>query len=54
MFHSKQSAIVREFPEKTKSQLHRYQVQDLEDGMRTFCKHAQVFQSKGPPAHMYT
>tara|TARA_B100001059_G_scaffold234244_1_gene276296 strand:+ start:8688 stop:9836 length:1149 start_codon:yes stop_codon:yes gene_type:complete len=51
IFHSKQSAIVREFPEKSKSQLH---IQDVEDGMRTFCKHAQVFQSKGPPAHMYT
>lgn len=51
IFHSKQAAIVREFPAKSNSQLH---IDDLEEGLRTFSKHAQVFEIKGPPAHMYT
>lgn len=51
IFHSKQAAIVREFPNKSKSQLH---IEDLEEGMKTFTRHAQVFQQK-PSAvpHMY-
>lgn len=51
IFHSKQAAIVREFPDESKSQLY---IEDLNEGMRTFKEHAQVFKTR-PSAlgHMY-
>jgi adenylate kinase family enzyme len=50
IFHSKQASVVREFPSKSSSQL---TIADMEDGMKTFCKHAQMFQPSAPPFDMY-
>lgn len=50
IFHSKQASVVREFPSKSSSQL---TIADMEDGMETFCKHAQMFQPSAPPFDMY-
>jgi len=50
IFHSKQAAIVRQFPEKSNSVL---TVADLEEGMKTFVGHAQVFKKQTPPPQMY-
>jgi len=50
IFHSKQAAIVRQFPEKSNSEL---TLVDLEEGMKTFLGHAQVFQKATPPLSMY-
>ena len=50
IFHSKQAAIVRQFPEKSNSEL---TLADLEDGMKTFLGHAQVFEKLMPPPSMY-
>ena len=50
IFHSKQSAIVREFPNNNTNILH---LEDIEEGMKTFTRHAQVFTSKPPPMNMY-
>lgn len=50
IFHSKQAAIVRQFPEKSNSVL---TVADLEEGMKTFIGHAQVFKKQTPPPQMY-
>ena len=50
IFHSKQSAIVRQFPDSSDSTL---TLQDLEDGLKTFSRHAQVLQASAPPPHMY-
>lgn len=50
IFHSKQASVVREFPSKSTSQL---TIVDMEDGMKTFCQHAQMFQASAPPFDMY-
>ena len=50
IFHSKQAAIVRQFPDSSDSTL---TVADLEDGLKTFSRHAQVFQASAAPPHMY-
>ena len=50
IFHSKQASIVREFPNTSTSQL---TIVDIEDGMKTFCQHAQMFQPSAPPFEMY-
>tara|TARA_B110000008_G_scaffold32575_1_gene29000 strand:- start:10756 stop:11898 length:1143 start_codon:yes stop_codon:yes gene_type:complete len=50
IFHSKQAAIVRQFPNNAHTQLN---INDLEEGMKTFCKHAQVFAAQAPPISMY-
>lgn len=50
IFHSKQSSIVRQFPNKIEQII---RLTDLEDGMKTFTRHARVFQSKPPPMNMY-
>lgn len=50
IFHSKQASIVREFPSTATSQL---TIADLEDGMKTFGQHAQMFQPSAPPFDMY-
>jgi len=50
IFHSKQSSIVRQFPKKIELIL---KLADLEDGMKTYLQHAQVFQKKTPPLNMY-
>lgn len=50
IFHSKQSSIVRQFPKKNE---HTLKLMDLEDGMKTYVQHAQVFKKKSPPLNMY-
>ena len=50
IFHSKQAAIVRQFPEKSNSELI---LVDLEEGLKTFLGHAQVFKKPMPPPNMY-
>jgi SpoVK/Ycf46/Vps4 family AAA+-type ATPase len=50
IFHSKQAAIVRQFPDKSNSEL---TLADLEEGLKTFLGHAQVFKKATPPPHMY-
>ncbi len=50
IFHSKQATIVREFPNKNTNILH---LEDMEEGMKTFIQHAQVFASSIPPMNMY-
>ena len=50
IFHSKQSSIVRQFPKKIE---HIVKLTDLEDGMKTYLQHAQVFKKKTPPPNMY-
>lgn len=50
IFHSKQSSIVRQFPKKIE---HTLKLMDLEDGLKTYVQHAQVFQKKIPPPNMY-
>jgi adenylate kinase family enzyme len=50
IFHSKQAAIVRQFPNKSNSIL---TLNDLEEGMKTFEGHAQVFKKQTPPPQMY-
>ena len=50
IFHSKQASIVRQFPRKSKNIL---ELQDIEEGFKTFLKHAQVFTAPTPPPQMY-
>jgi len=50
IFHSKQSSIVRQFPKKNE---HTLKLMDLEDGMKTYVQHAQVYKKKPPPLNMY-
>tara|TARA_B110000908_G_scaffold172150_1_gene237984 strand:+ start:1317 stop:2468 length:1152 start_codon:yes stop_codon:yes gene_type:complete len=50
IFHSKQASIVRQFPEKSNSEL---TLVDLEEGLKTFLGHAQVFKKEAPPLGMY-
>ena len=50
IFHSKQSAVIRQFPETSDNILC---FEDIEDGFKTFKGHSQVFKRTGPPTHMY-
>lgn len=50
IFHSKQASIVRQFPKKSKNVL---QMEDIEEGFKTFEKHAKVFTATPPPPGMY-
>lgn len=50
IFHSKQTAIVRQFPSKVKNTL---MIGDLKEGMKTFKKYAGVLQSSDLPPNMY-
>ena len=50
IFHSKQAAVIREFPSTCSTQL---TLQDVEEGMKTFNNHAQVFVPTPPPISMY-
>lgn len=50
IFHSKQASVVREFPSTSTSQLN---IADMEEGMKTFCRHAQMFTPTAPPFNMY-
>lgn len=50
IFHSKQASIVRQFPRKTKKIL---ELCDVEEGFKTFLKHAQVFTPSPAPLGMY-
>tara|TARA_B100000780_G_C21114419_1_gene450711 strand:+ start:686 stop:1810 length:1125 start_codon:yes stop_codon:yes gene_type:complete len=50
IFHSKQASIVRQFPRKTNKIL---ELCDIEEGYKTFLKHAQVFTPVPAPLGMY-
>lgn len=50
IFHSKQASIVRQFPKKSK---HILSIADIEEGFKTFEKHAKVFTAPAPPPSMY-
>lgn len=50
IFHSKQAATVREFPNDSSSEL---VLRDIEEGMKTFTQHARVFVPAPPPISMY-
>lgn len=50
IFHSKQTAIVRQFPSSIKNTL---TLSDIEEGMKTFVKYASVLKSTSPPPNMY-
>jgi adenylate kinase family enzyme len=50
LFHSQQNAVVRQFPTTSENIL---TFQDIEDGMKTFLQHAQVFTAPTPPMNMY-
>jgi adenylate kinase family enzyme len=50
IFHSKQSSVVRQFPNTIE---HTLKIVDLEDGIKTYEHHAQVFKTKPPPLNMY-
>ena len=50
LFHSQQNAVVRQFPNTGDNVL---EMIDIEDGMKTFLQHAQVFTAPAPPTHMY-
>ena len=50
IFHSKQASIVRQFPRKTNKIL---ELRDIEEGFKTFLKHAQVFTPTPAPLGMY-
>jgi adenylate kinase family enzyme len=50
LFHSQQNAVVRQFPNTGDNVL---EMIDIEDGMKTFMQHAQVFTAPLPPTHMY-
>ena len=50
LFHSQQNAVVRHFPNTSENIL---QLTDIEDGMKTFLQHAQIFKAPTPPMNMY-
>jgi len=50
IFHSKQASIVRQFPKKCQKIL---ELQDIEEGFKTFVQHAKVFTAPTPPRNMY-
>lgn len=50
IFHSKQAAVIREFPRRSTSEM---SIVDVEEGMKTFRHHARVFVPAPPPDSMY-
>jgi SpoVK/Ycf46/Vps4 family AAA+-type ATPase len=50
LFHAQQNSVCRQFPNKADNILC---LKDLEDGLKTFSNHAQVFTKAKPPKHMY-
>jgi adenylate kinase family enzyme len=50
LFHAMQNSVCRQFPNKAENILC---LKDLEEGLKTFQNHAQVFTKKNPPKHMY-
>jgi len=50
IFHSKQSAVIRQFPEACDNIL---TLEDIKDGFKTFKGHSQVFTVSSAPPHMY-
>ena len=50
LFHSQQNSVCRQFPNKAENVLCLI---DLEEGLKTFSNHAQVFTKAKPPKHMY-
>lgn len=50
IFHAKQASVVRQFPKKSK---HILQLADIEEGFKTFERHAKVFTAPAPPPSMY-
>ena len=50
LFHAMQNSVCRQFPNKAENILC---LKDLEEGLKTFANHAQVFTKSKPPKHMY-
>ena len=50
LFHAQQNAVCRQFPSKAANILC---LKDLEDGLKTFLNHAQVFTKSTPPIGLY-
>jgi len=50
LFHSQQNSVCRQFPNKAENIL---SLKDLEEGLKTFQNHSQVFTKAKPPKHMY-
>lgn len=50
LFHAQQNAVCRQFPSKAANILC---LKDLEDGLKTFLNHAQVFTKSPPPIGLY-
>ena len=50
LFHAQQNSVCRQFPNKAENIL---SLKDLEEGLKTFSNHAQVFTKAKPPKHMY-
>jgi len=50
IFHSKQSAVIRQFPEACDNIL---TLEDIKDGFKTFKGQSQVFKTSSAPPHMY-
>ena len=50
LFHAQQNSVCRQFPNKAENIL---SLKDLEEGLKTFSNHAQVFTKTKPPKHMY-
>ena len=50
LFHAQQNSVCRQFPNKAENIL---SLKDLEEGLKTFQNHSQVFTKTKPPKHMY-
>ena len=50
LFHAQQNSVCRQFPNKAENIL---SLKDLEEGLKTFQNHSQVFTKAKPPKHMY-
>ena len=50
LFHAQQNSVCRQFPNKAENILC---LKDLEEGLKTFQNHSQVFTKTNPPKHMY-
>lgn len=50
IFHAKQSAVIRQFPEESE---HVVTIDDVKDGFRTYIGHSQIFKKSAAPLGMY-
>ena len=50
LFHAQQNSVCRQFPNKAENVLC---LKDLEEGLKVFKNHAQIFTKTKPPKHMY-